>query len=231
MADTPKEDNPEKTELPPAGWLDGNTATTPLPPTPIHLAARGMAACATSASFVAAWTAPLPEDHVFYRNVGRVASEWSHLEHALDVAIWELSGTKPEIASCITAQIMGVGPRCKTIMNLASHFGMSSAELKPLRTLMSRTHSRWLTKEPVSFMILGISKCLATNLPNSGQCPIVTRNTAMSKSHKRELTNSSKKFGNYRTRLTRSAAIFWTQSPHCEKRAPNGLPQLLLGWT
>ena len=27
---------------------------------------------------------PLPTDHIFYNMVGRVASEWSHLEHVLD---------------------------------------------------------------------------------------------------------------------------------------------------
>jgi hypothetical protein len=33
---------------------------------------------------------PLPEDHPFYALVGRVASEWAHLEHIVDLTIWEL---------------------------------------------------------------------------------------------------------------------------------------------
>src|SRR5262245_35059281 len=30
----------------------------------------------------------LPEEHPFYALVGRVASEWAHLEHILDTTIW-----------------------------------------------------------------------------------------------------------------------------------------------
>jgi hypothetical protein len=38
---------------------------------------------------------PLPEDHPFYALVGRVASEWAHLEHILDTTIWDLLGIVP----------------------------------------------------------------------------------------------------------------------------------------
>lgn len=51
----------------------------------------------------------LPADHSFYTLVGRVASEWSHFEHTLDLTIWELArwgtdGFTDQTAACITAQ-------------------------------------------------------------------------------------------------------------------------------
>jgi len=123
------------------GWLEGNTATAPLPPTPIHLAARGMAACTSFTSFVAAWIAPLPEDHNFYRNVGRVASEWSHLEHILDLTIWKLSGMPENVSACITSQIMGVPGRCHAIMNLARVHGVTEKEIQPYKSLKGDSYT------------------------------------------------------------------------------------------
>ncbi len=48
----------------------------------------------------------LPDEHPFYAVVGRIASEWAHLEHQLDLVIWKLVGISSEIASCVTGQIM-----------------------------------------------------------------------------------------------------------------------------
>ena len=57
----------------------------------------------------------LPADHSFYAMVGRVASEWSNLEHTLDLIIWDLvsfraNGLGANVVACITSQIMGVAP-------------------------------------------------------------------------------------------------------------------------
>jgi hypothetical protein len=134
MADTP-EDKSEKPEVTPTGWMEGNTTTTPLPPIPVYLSARGMVACTSSVSAVVAWITPLPEDHDFYRNVGRVASEWSHLEHILDLTIWKISGMPENVSACITSQIMGVPGRCHAIMNLARVHGFTEKELQPYKSL------------------------------------------------------------------------------------------------
>ena len=77
----------------------------------------------------------LPPDHPFYALVGRVAAEWSQLEHILDLTIWELMGGDKQISACVTAQIMGVGPRCNAIKTLGSARGLSDVLLKPFRTL------------------------------------------------------------------------------------------------
>ena len=85
---------------------------------------------------------PLPSDHPFYATVGRVASEWAHLEHILDLVIWDLvayraGGLGSNVVACITSQIMGVGPRCKAIVSLGSIYHLSEKKvLKPIRTLM-----------------------------------------------------------------------------------------------
>jgi hypothetical protein len=62
-----------------------------------------------------------PDDHPIYAKVGKVASDWAHVEHTLDMIIWELSGIEPQKGAAITAQIMGVFPRCKAILALLAH--------------------------------------------------------------------------------------------------------------
>ena len=87
----------------------------------------------------------LPPDHPHYALVGRVASEWSHFEHALDLIIWDLAsfnvgGLGANVVACITSQIMGVGPRCRVIgALLANHQVHSKAVLKALNKLKN-TH-------------------------------------------------------------------------------------------
>lgn len=77
----------------------------------------------------------LPAEHGFYTLVGRVASEWSHLEHILDLTIWDLLRIPPNFGACITSQIMGVGPRCKAISTFGVAHGFDDGLLKPFRKL------------------------------------------------------------------------------------------------
>jgi hypothetical protein len=74
-----------------------------------------------------------PDDHKIYSFVGRVASDWAHVEHLFDEIIWRL-GAQDEIkGACITAQMMGVYPRCKAIVALLTAIGRrKSLDLKPL---------------------------------------------------------------------------------------------------
>jgi hypothetical protein len=59
-----------------------------------------------------------PPEHPIYGVVGRVASGWAHLEHALDLIIWDLAGAPPEKVACITAQINGATPRYRAVVLL-----------------------------------------------------------------------------------------------------------------
>ena len=72
--------------------------------------------------------------------VGRVASEWSHLEHVLDMTIWALLGADDRLAACVTSQIMGVGPRCKAIAVLGTVLGIRPETIKDYRKLMSDSY-------------------------------------------------------------------------------------------
>jgi hypothetical protein len=77
----------------------------------------------------------LLDSHEFYGLVGRVASEWSHLEHTLDNIIWILASFRvgalgANIVACITSQIMGVGPRCKAIASLAAAYNIHNKALR-----------------------------------------------------------------------------------------------------
>jgi len=82
---------------------------------------------------------PLPKDHPLYKMVGRVASEWSHVEHRLDTIIWALSGTTNERCACITSQIMGVPNRCNAITTLGSFTGISENALKLVNKVKGRS--------------------------------------------------------------------------------------------
>lgn len=78
---------------------------------------------------------PLPELHPLYALVGRVASEWSHLEHILDAIIWELARIPPNVSACITAQILGAYPRFLTIIALGTMRGLSPTTLDRIKSV------------------------------------------------------------------------------------------------
>jgi hypothetical protein len=63
------------------------------------------------------------DDHKIYSFVGRVASDWAHVEHLFDEIIWHLSGTDSIRGASITAQMLGVYPRCRAIMALLTTTG------------------------------------------------------------------------------------------------------------
>ena len=51
--------------------------------------------------------------------VGRVSAIWAATEYAMDVLIWFLMGVHPRIGACVTAQMIGPGPRTKCLLALA----------------------------------------------------------------------------------------------------------------
>jgi hypothetical protein len=86
-------------------------------------------------------TDPLPANHPFYVLVGRVASEWAHLEHNLDLSIWAMLDASPDQAACITSQMMGVGPRCNAIQLLGALHSVPDECLKSFRQLKNDSYS------------------------------------------------------------------------------------------
>ena len=89
----------------------------------------------TSSPVVMSMHTRLPEDHPFYALVGRVASEWSHLEHILDETIWDLLRADKALAACVTSQLLAVGQRCNAIDLLGRARGISDNFRRPYRQL------------------------------------------------------------------------------------------------
>jgi hypothetical protein len=62
-----------------------------------------------------------PTDHPIYSLVGRVASEWAHLEHSLDRIAWTLLGVISPRGAAVTSSLMGAAPRYKAILAQLEH--------------------------------------------------------------------------------------------------------------
>ena len=84
---------------------------------------------ATSVATVVTFNKP-PDDHPIYALVGRVAAEWSELEHQLDEIIWRLSGTSSSQAARLTSQMMGHFPRFNTILALLNFHNAQKAIIR-----------------------------------------------------------------------------------------------------
>jgi hypothetical protein len=138
MADTPKEDNSEKTELPPMGWLDGNAFT--MPPTQVFLSARSIAMTSGGAFFV-----PMPPpppnykepaaDHPIYNLIGRNAAKMGRFEHEQDRIIWKLAGVSDEIGACLTSATLGYGNRFHVIVGLMKTLGIKNGIVERMAKL------------------------------------------------------------------------------------------------
>jgi len=68
--------------------------------------------------------------------VGHIASEWAHLEHILDEIIWNLSKIDQKKGACVTAQLMGTGPRCRAIVSLCTISGIDDEMIAKVRSFM-----------------------------------------------------------------------------------------------
>jgi hypothetical protein len=55
--------------------------------------------------------------------LGRLSTIWAALEHAIDQLIWELSCVAPNIGACLTAQMIGPGPRMRALLALVHALG------------------------------------------------------------------------------------------------------------
>src|SRR5260370_17366071 len=76
-----------------------------------------------------------PADHPIYAKVGKVASDWAHVEHTLDMIIWELSGIEFQKGAAITAQLMGAFSRFNAILPLLAQPALANRKnLGPVLT-------------------------------------------------------------------------------------------------
>ncbi len=67
-----------------------------------------------------------PQDHDIYAAIGRVVCYWSHVEHELDLIIWDLLKIDHGLGSCVAEQIMGVPPRFTLITALLRQCGLET---------------------------------------------------------------------------------------------------------
>jgi hypothetical protein len=81
---------------------------------------------------------PLPADHPMHNLVGRVASEWSHVEHFLDVIIWHLAQLDEATGACLTSQIMGSFGRITAIYALCINQKKDEKVLKQVQELRQK---------------------------------------------------------------------------------------------
>jgi len=81
-----------------------------------------------------------PAEHPVYRLIGRVAAAWSHLEHTLDLIIWDLAGAGPDKGACITAQMLGATNRYRTIISLLKQRALPQKMVDATDKLMSLSY-------------------------------------------------------------------------------------------
>jgi hypothetical protein len=54
----------------------------------------------------------------YMQAVGKIAIMWAALEYAINQAIWELCNVEAAAGACITAQLIGPGPRIRAFISL-----------------------------------------------------------------------------------------------------------------
>ncbi|MFL9824238.1 hypothetical protein [Rhodoplanes sp. SY1] len=64
--------------------------------------------------------------------LGRVAAMWSDFEFVINETIWELSNVSRKAGACLTAQMIGPGPRFRALLSLVKLHGGSADLIKDL---------------------------------------------------------------------------------------------------
>jgi hypothetical protein len=87
---------------------------------------------------------PLPADHPFYAEIGKVAAEWAQFEHILDLIVWDLAKIPQAEGSCITGAFQSYISRFDAINALADLQGIDKKILNQIDTLLR--HARGAAK-------------------------------------------------------------------------------------
>lgn len=73
-------------------------------------------------------TVPLDHDAA----IGRLARTWGHLEHVVELTLWELADVHHQFGACITAQMGSIHPKLKAVAALARLRGGDAKLLKAI---------------------------------------------------------------------------------------------------
>jgi hypothetical protein len=106
---------------------------------PVSVEALGSVSFAVTPNSRMETPQPLPSGHQIFSLVGETSSEFARLEHILDTVIWKLAGTEPALTACVTAQLIGIRPRCLTITALCVFYELPNAIIKKIATFSGRT--------------------------------------------------------------------------------------------
>jgi hypothetical protein len=83
----------------------------------------------------------IPENHPLFSLIGRVAAEWTQLEHILDIIIWSLVGKhNSRVTACLTAQVQGAQAKCWAIQALLLEKGLPKSASTAVNTLLKDVH-------------------------------------------------------------------------------------------
>ncbi len=98
-----------------------------------------------------------PENHPLYTLVGRFVIEFAHLEHSIDVIIWDVIGGGQADAALKTRDLVGATKRIDILIDLACKRGTDAAvisdlsalklAISPLQTKRNRiVHDPWYSR-------------------------------------------------------------------------------------
>ncbi|MCJ2059181.1 hypothetical protein MKL09_21895 [Methylobacterium sp. J-048] len=82
-----------------------------------------------------------PEFDGLVKAIGRVASMYSDVEFALSETLWLLMNVERKIGACLTAQMIGPGPRFRALMSLLALRDAPPELLKATRELKDQVSS------------------------------------------------------------------------------------------
>lgn len=80
-----------------------------------------------------------PDEHKIYQIIGRVASEWSHLDHMLDLIISELTGLDDHTAACLTGQVLTTRAKYEAIIALLTRRTLSTGLIERAKKERSKS--------------------------------------------------------------------------------------------
>jgi chromosome condensin MukBEF ATPase and DNA-binding subunit MukB len=83
----------------------------------------------------------LPEFEPYIRAIGIVAASSAHLEHAINERIWEFTNVTRHAGACITAQMIGYGPRVRCLAALMKLRRTPDAKIREFNSLAAEIES------------------------------------------------------------------------------------------
>lgn len=84
----------------------------------------------------------MPENNTLeahFTAVGKIAAHWALLETLIDMTLWEITSFKDELGACLTAQLMGLGPRLNALGAAVSYFDLSKKLREDLEAFGKKT--------------------------------------------------------------------------------------------